>query len=129
MKDAAPHIAAGTVPKPGVPIGTHISAPVVLANGEVYGTLCCFSRDVKEDVSALDLKRLKYRAQLLSEELLDSGIGTEMELQPKSGAAPLALPKRPAGRFGGGDFRPTERAPKQSRFQDTERPDSPRTKR
>ena len=126
MKDAAPFIANGTLPKPAIPIGTHVSTPIVLANGEVYGTLCCFSRDVKGGVSEVDLKRLQYTAKLLSDELLDSGVGAELELEPKQGMRrrnqPQRLPSQPA-RFGGADFGATQRADKADKtgFQETER--------
>lgn len=45
-------------------IGTHISAPIVLKDGEVYGTLCCFSFSPAENPDPNDLKRLQYTAQL-----------------------------------------------------------------
>ncbi len=45
-------------------IGTHISTPIVLKDGEVYGTLCCFSFSPAENPDPKDLKRLQYTAQL-----------------------------------------------------------------
>ena len=45
-------------------IGTHISAPIVLKSGEIYGTLCCFSFCPQEDPDSSALKRLQYAAQL-----------------------------------------------------------------
>lgn len=126
MKDAAPYVADGTVPDPGIAIGTHISAPVILANGDVYGTLCCFSRDVKEGISEMDLRRLQYTAQLLSEELLDSGLGAELELEPEEGtdAAPRKGKRHDVEppRFGAADFGATEKVdPVRRDFQPTER--------
>lgn len=82
MKDARPLVQDGTLPDPGFAIGTHLSTPVVLKNGSVYGTLCCFSADVKDGISELDLKRLQITANLLAEDLLHSGIGAEFALQP-----------------------------------------------
>ena len=46
------------------PIGTHISAPIVLQDGEVYGTLCCFSFSPQDNPNPEDLKRLKFSAKL-----------------------------------------------------------------
>ena len=46
------------------PIGTHISTPIVLQNGEIYGTLCCFSFGPQEHPDPQDLQRLQYTAQL-----------------------------------------------------------------
>lgn len=82
VKDAKPHIEAGDVPAPAFEIGTHLSTPIVLKNGNVYGTLCCFSHNVNEGVGSLDLKRLQITARLLAEDLHDTAAATEMELQP-----------------------------------------------
>lgn len=51
------------------PIGTHISTPVVLGNGEVYGTLCCFSFEHNGQSSPEDLSRLKLTARLAAQRL------------------------------------------------------------
>jgi GAF domain-containing protein len=51
------------------PIGTHISTPVVLGNGEVYGTLCCFSFEPNGQVNPDDLSRLKLTARLAAQRL------------------------------------------------------------
>lgn len=82
VKDAAPHVAAGDVPAPPFEIGTHLSTPVVLKNGNVYGTLCCFSHDVHASVGSMDLKRLQITARLLAEDLHDTREVSELELQP-----------------------------------------------
>ncbi|KQP37033.1 GAF domain-containing protein [Pseudorhodoferax sp. Leaf274] len=66
MDDAAPFVASGLAPDPGMPIGTHLSTPVCLADGTVYGTLCCFSRGVQADA---DISRLRYTASLLAARL------------------------------------------------------------
>lgn len=63
MQDAAPYVASGKAPDPGFPIGTHLSTPVRLAGGEVYGTLCCFSRGVH---AGADIERLRHTANLLA---------------------------------------------------------------
>ena len=82
VKDASGYAKSGAFPAPGVAIGTVLSTPVVLKNGNVYGTLCCFSRQIKEDVSQLDLQRLQMTAKLLAEDLLDSHMSSELELEP-----------------------------------------------
>nr|WP_295770027.1 GAF domain-containing protein [Rhodoferax sp.] len=63
MEDATAYVASGQAPDPGFPIGTHLSAPVRLSGGTVYGTLCCFSRGVSADA---DIDRLRYRALRIS---------------------------------------------------------------
>lgn len=45
-------------------IGTHISTPIVLKNGEVYGTLCCFSFSPQGNPNPDDLKTLEMTAKL-----------------------------------------------------------------
>lgn len=67
MADAAAFVAAGKAPDPGIPIGTHLSTPVRLADGTVYGTLCCFSRGIRSDA---DIDRLRYTASLLATKLV-----------------------------------------------------------
>lgn len=83
MKDAQKYMDEGAVPKTSIKIGTHLSTPLVLKNGEVYGTLCCFSHDVVDGVSEMDLRRLQITAKVLAEDLLKSGLGRELELSPK----------------------------------------------
>lgn len=51
------------------PIGTHISTPVVLGNGEVYGTLCCFSFEPNGQSNPENLARLKLTARLAAQRL------------------------------------------------------------
>ncbi|GHC91281.1 hypothetical protein GCM10007320_40150 [Pseudorhodoferax aquiterrae] len=70
MDDAAPYVAAGRAPDPGFTIGTHLSTPVRLADGRVYGTLCCFSRGVQPGA---DIDRLRYTARLLADRLSARG--------------------------------------------------------
>jgi len=66
IEDAASYVKAGKAPDPGFTIGTHLSTPVRLADGKVYGTLCCFSHGVQPEA---DIDRLRYTANLLSEKL------------------------------------------------------------
>jgi len=66
MDDAAAYVASGQAPDPGIAIGTHLSTPVLLSGGAVYGTLCCFSRGVQADA---DIDRLRYTASLLAAKL------------------------------------------------------------
>lgn len=45
-------------------IGTHISTPIVLKSGEIYGTLCCFSFSPQDHPNPEDLKTLEMTAKL-----------------------------------------------------------------
>lgn len=66
IADASAYIVSGKAPDPGFPIGTHLSTPVRLSDGAIYGTLCCFSRSVHADA---DIDRLRYTAKLLASRL------------------------------------------------------------
>ena len=50
-------------------IGTFISTPIVLKDGEVYGTLCCLSFKPLENSDPADLKRLQYTAKLAASKI------------------------------------------------------------
>lgn len=81
MADAAPFIERGDAPTPPFPIGTHLSTPILLGDGSVYGTLCCFSQVVEKKVGESDLHRLRTVARLLAEKLGVSK-ANELQLQP-----------------------------------------------
>jgi len=51
------------------PIGTHISTPIVLENGDIYGTLCCFSFHPHDQPNTEDLKNLEFTARLAAQKL------------------------------------------------------------
>jgi GAF domain-containing protein len=65
-KDAA---AAPLLRELPFPIGTHISTPLVLSNGEVCGTLCCFSFEPQGKANREDLTKLKMTARLAAQRL------------------------------------------------------------
>lgn len=49
------------------PIGAHMSVPLVLSNGEVYGTFCCFSRRANETLNSRDLNLIRVFANIAAE--------------------------------------------------------------
>lgn len=51
------------------PVGTFISTPILLSNGNVYGTLCTFSFHPVDQPNPNDLKRLEYTAKLAAGKL------------------------------------------------------------
>lgn len=79
IPDSAPYQESGAAPKAGFPIGTHLSTPIVLQGGEIYGTLCCFSFGVNDGVNAQDLKKLRYTAQLAAQKISKA---RELALEP-----------------------------------------------
>ena len=52
-----------------LPVGSHLSVPVLTAEGELYGTLCCFSRKVDPGLSEHDLSVLLMFADIVSKHL------------------------------------------------------------
>lgn len=47
-----------------VPIGAHISIPLVLADGSLYGTFCCYSRSADYSLNGRDLSLIRTFAEL-----------------------------------------------------------------
>ena len=66
MKDSKPLRTAGVAPATPLDIGTHLSVPVLLRGGRVYGTLCTFSFHVDDEVSLHDVWRLRAVADLIA---------------------------------------------------------------
>jgi len=66
---------AGALPRrfdvPPTPfrVGGHISTPIMLKNGHVFGTLCCFSTAPSPQLQAQDLATLERAAQLVARKL------------------------------------------------------------
>jgi len=69
IADAAPLQAQDPALRTPFPIGTHLSTPIVLEGGEIYGTLCCFSFGVNPSVTEQDLKKLRYTAELAASKI------------------------------------------------------------
>jgi GAF domain-containing protein len=65
-------------------IGTHISTPVLLGDGHVYGTLCCFSFSPHESIQERDLKNLKSVAILVARKIDKAHAQAEAEKKKKA---------------------------------------------
>src|SRR6478736_422806 len=50
----------------GIPIGAHLSVPIELSNGEVYGTLCCFSKTPNLSLGERDLCMMRALGEVLA---------------------------------------------------------------
>ncbi|WP_437880704.1 sensor domain-containing phosphodiesterase [Pseudomonas sp. LRF_L74] len=48
-----------------LPIGSHLSVPIELESGEIYGTLCCFSYVADESLGERDIGMMRAFAELL----------------------------------------------------------------
>lgn len=49
-----------------IPIGAHLSVPVVLDHGEIYGTLCCFSHHPNPSLGGRDLSMLHALSEVVA---------------------------------------------------------------
>jgi EAL domain-containing protein (putative c-di-GMP-specific phosphodiesterase class I) len=56
-----------------IPIGSHLSIPIELSNGEVYGTLCCFSRAPNETLGDRDMRMVRALGEVLASRI-DEGL-------------------------------------------------------
>lgn len=66
VTDAAPFVVDGSVPEVGITVGAHLSTPVVLSDGRVYGTVCCFSTSPQPDLQQSALACLRQCARLVA---------------------------------------------------------------
>lgn len=56
-----------------VRIGAHLSVPIVLRNGQVFGTLCCFSHQPQPSLGSADAAALSAIAELIAAGIDNSG--------------------------------------------------------
>jgi EAL domain-containing protein (putative c-di-GMP-specific phosphodiesterase class I) len=70
IKDAAAHPEAAALPETrAVPIGSHLSVPIRLSDGRVYGTFCCFSFMPDVSLTERDLQIMRVLAELLADQI------------------------------------------------------------
>ena len=60
------HEAASLAITQALQIGAYLSAPVLLPNGEVFGTVCCISHAVREDLRRKDADALRAVADAVA---------------------------------------------------------------
>lgn len=66
VPDARELVARGELPDAAIEVGAHLSTPVVLSDGSVYGTVCCFSQSAQPDLQAGALACLRQCARLVA---------------------------------------------------------------
>ena len=65
MNDAKMNACAAELPVTfAIPVGAHMSVPIHLSDGSVYGTFCCFSRSADNSLSLRDLNLMRVFAEL-----------------------------------------------------------------
>jgi EAL domain-containing protein (putative c-di-GMP-specific phosphodiesterase class I) len=52
-----------------LPVGAHLSVPIILRDGRVYGTFCCFSFEPDRSLTERDLATMEAFAQVASEHI------------------------------------------------------------
>ncbi len=66
IPDASARADADDLPPAGFRLGAHLSTPIVLADGQTYGTLCCFSSSANAGLRQRDLVNLRNCAKLVA---------------------------------------------------------------
>lgn len=66
-----------------IPIGAHLSVPIELSSGEIYGTLCCFSREPNLTLGERDLRMMRALGEVLASRIDEDLAGA----RAKQGAA------------------------------------------
>ena len=92
VHDAASHPAFAKLPATPFRVGAHLSTPIVLASGKVYGTLCCFSQAADESLTAKDLQKLECVARITARRI---DIKQAQQLQPAEEQRTPAGPASP----------------------------------
>jgi EAL domain-containing protein (putative c-di-GMP-specific phosphodiesterase class I) len=52
-----------------IPIGSHLSVPIRLGDGSLYGTFCCFSFEADHSLTARDLQVMRAFADVLADQI------------------------------------------------------------
>jgi EAL domain-containing protein (putative c-di-GMP-specific phosphodiesterase class I) len=67
-----------------IPIGAHLSVPIRLSDGRVFGTFCCFSFTPDASLGERDLKMMQVFADLLADQI-DRDMQVERTLAEQTG--------------------------------------------
>lgn len=63
VHDAAAYTESAQLPAIPFRVGAHLSTPIILADGQIYGTLCCFSTEPDPTLRDTDLQKLAMVAK------------------------------------------------------------------
>ena len=70
IRDAAQVPAARELPVTEVfPIGAHLSMPIVLSDGHVFGTFCCFSDRADHSMNPRDLEMMRAFSRVIAQQI------------------------------------------------------------
>lgn len=80
LKDAQENPVAGSIKATrDLPVGAHISVPIRLPNGSIFGTFCCFSRQPSPALGENELEVVRVAADIVSS-LIEDAIASGREL-------------------------------------------------
>jgi len=71
-----------------LPVGAHLSVPIYLRDGTIYGTFCCFSFEPDHSLTERDLATIEAFAQVAAEQIqqtIDSGTARAAKLSRVQG--------------------------------------------
>ncbi|GAB2458847.1 hypothetical protein GCM10027082_06890 [Comamonas humi] len=95
IHDAAklPPAQAGVLPSAPFPIGAHLSTPVVLNDGRIYGTLCCFSFAPNDALMERDLHKLEMSAKVVARKIDEQRAQDAEQAMARWELQPTAAPR------------------------------------
>ena len=99
VHDAATHPAFPQLPVTPFRVGAHLSVPIVLSNGNVYGTLCAFSIQGNDALTERDLAKLACVARVAAKRIDVRRQRVRDEEMAKWNLEPVADTPRPMRRF------------------------------
>lgn len=73
-----------------IPIGAHLSVPIRLADGRIFGTFCCFSFSPDPTLGERDLKMMQVLAELLADQI-DRDLAAQRSLAERTGQITAAM--------------------------------------
>ncbi|WP_395024696.1 GAF domain-containing protein [Comamonas odontotermitis] len=82
VHDAAHHAEQARLPSTPFRVGAHLSTPIVLSDGQVYGTLCCFSTEPDPSLREQDLQKLECIAKYTAKRI---DVRRNLEREAESG--------------------------------------------
>jgi GAF domain-containing protein len=84
IADAQSFPATATLPETrGIPIGSHLSVPIRLRDGRIYGTFYCFSFIPDHSLTERDLQMMRAFAELVADRI-DLDLETAKQREPET---------------------------------------------
>lgn len=75
-----------------LPVRAHLSVPIRLKNGRLFGTLCCFSSRADHSLTGRDLAMLRVMSDMVADQIEADLLETEARLEQDRGIAQALAP-------------------------------------